>query len=148
MPIGKFLRWRCPTLLLLVLLLVPWLLGALPASSSSRSNDQNRTRLITYVLRQQIERHYSGKEIDDALSRAAFSLYVKQLDYQKRFLLDGEVAQLRDFELAIDDEIKAGRIELELVPRRRIQPVPEPEGAGPQRDPSRCEAVLARAGNA
>jgi len=112
MSIGKLLRCRCSALLVLVLLLVPWLLGALPASSASRNSDQNRTRLITYVLRQQIERHYSGKAIDDALSRAAFSLYVKQLDSQKRFLLDAEVAQLREFELAIDDEIRAGRIEM------------------------------------
>ena len=112
MPLVKILRWRFSVLLLLVLLLGPLLLGALPAASSSKSADQNRTRLISYVLRQQIERHYSGKEIDDTLSRAAFKLYVKQLDYQKRFLLESEVAQLRDFELAIDDEIRAGRIEL------------------------------------
>ena len=112
MPLVKIPRWRCSVLLLLVVLLVPWLLGALPAASTAKSADQNRTRLISYVLRQQIERHYSGKEIDDTLSRAAFKLYVKQLDYQKRFLLESEVAQLRDYELAIDDEIRAGRIEL------------------------------------
>ncbi len=112
MSFSKFLRWRCLCLLSLVALLGPWLLGALPAASTAKSADQNRTRLISYVLRQQIERHYSGKAIDDSLSRAAFNLYVKQLDYQKRFLLEHEVAQLRDYELAIDDEIRAGRIEL------------------------------------
>jgi len=111
MSFGKILRSRCSHLLMLAVLL-PWLLGALPVASAAKSADQNRNRLITYVLRQQIERHYSGKAIDDALSRAAFSLYVKQLDYQKRFLLDVDVAQLRGFELTIDDEIRAGRIEL------------------------------------
>jgi carboxyl-terminal processing protease len=72
--------------------------------------DDNRTRLLTYVLRRQVENHFSGKVIDDELSRAAFHLYIKQLDYQKRLLLAAEVEQLRVFEDRIDEEIHSGRV--------------------------------------
>ena len=72
--------------------------------------DQNRARLLTYVLKRQVENHFSGKAIDDELSHAAFLLYVKQLDYQKRLLLAAEVDQLRIFEDRIDDEVKSGRV--------------------------------------
>ena len=86
--------------------------GNLPLAATSPELDQNRTKILSYVLRQQVNHHFSGKAIDDELSRAAFQLYLKQLDYQKRFLLDSEVRQLRAFELKIDDEIESGRIEL------------------------------------
>jgi carboxyl-terminal processing protease len=87
-------------------------LGNLPLAATSPELDQNRTKILSYVLRQQVSHHFSGKAIDDELSRAAFQLYLKQLDFQKRFLLDSEVRQLRAFELKIDDEIESGRIEL------------------------------------
>jgi carboxyl-terminal processing protease len=74
--------------------------------------DQNRARLLTYVLRRQVENHFSGKAIDDSLSQAAFHLYVKQLDFQKRLFLEEEVNQLKIFSDRIDDEIKSGRIVL------------------------------------
>lgn len=74
--------------------------------------DQSRVRLLTYVLRQQIGHHFSGKPIDDNLSVSAFQLYLKQLDYQKRFLLDSEVRQIRAFEKRVDDEVLTGKIQL------------------------------------
>jgi carboxyl-terminal processing protease len=87
-------------------------LDSLPLAATNNDFDQDRTKLLTYVLRQQIGHHYSGKAIDNDLSRAAFQLYLKQLDYQKRFFLDNEVKQLRAFELQIDDEVKSGKIQL------------------------------------
>jgi len=103
-------RWMLlllvPIVLLLSVSLLPWdfLLAA-----TSPGHDQNRTKLLTYVLRQNVGHHYSGKDVDDSLSRAAFDLYLKQLDFQKRFLLDGEVRQIRAYEQQIDDEIRTGR---------------------------------------
>jgi carboxyl-terminal processing protease len=83
-----------------------------PFAATEPDFAQNRTRVLTYVLRQQVSHHFSGKAIDDALSRNAFQLYLKQLDFQKRYLLDSEVRQLRAFEQQIDDEILSGRIQL------------------------------------
>jgi carboxyl-terminal processing protease len=104
-------RWFRP-LLISVLLLVGGLL-VLPApvlATTPDELDQNRARLLTYVLKRQVENHFSGKQIDDDLSRAVFKLYIKQLDYQKRLLLAAEVEQLKIFEDRIDDEIESGRI--------------------------------------
>ncbi len=104
-------RWFRP-LLISVLLLVGGLL-VLPApifATTPDALDQNRAQLLTYVLKRQVENHFSGKQIDDDLSRAVFKLYIKQLDYQKRLLLAAEVEQLKIFEDRIDDEIESGRI--------------------------------------
>lgn len=89
-----------------VLLAMPAPMNATTADES----DQNRARLLTYVLKRQVENHFSGKAIDDELSAAAFDLYVKQLDYQKRLLLADEVDQLKIFADRIDDEVKSGRV--------------------------------------
>jgi len=105
-------RWLLLLLSVTVALTAALCLGDLPLAATTPHADQNRTKLLTYVLRQQTGYHYSGKAIDDDLSRAAFQLYLKQLDYQKRFLLDSEVRQLRAFELEVDDEIQSGRMEL------------------------------------
>jgi carboxyl-terminal processing protease len=73
----------------------------------------NRARLISYLLREQLsQHHYSHKALDDELSLAAFELYLKQLDPQKRFLLQRDVARLRAFAARIDDELNQGRFEL------------------------------------
>lgn len=76
----------------------------------------NRAKLLSFLLKQQLTaNHYSHKTIDDDFSRAAFNLYLKQLDGQKRFLLQKDVSQLKTYEVRIDDEINHGRIELPAV---------------------------------
>ena len=106
-------RWFRAVLISMTLLLAG--LFFLPAPMNATTPDElddNRARLLTYVLRRQVENHFSGKSLDDNLSRAAFQLYVKQLDYQKRLLLAAEVDQLEIFADKIDDEVQSGRIVL------------------------------------
>ena len=106
-------RWFRAILVSVTLLLAG--LFFLPAPMNAKTPDdldENRARLLTYVLRRQVENHFSGKSLDDNLSRAAFQLYVKQLDYQKRLLLAAEVDQLEVFADKIDDEVQSGRIVL------------------------------------
>ncbi|MBI5141737.1 MAG: carboxy terminal-processing peptidase [Nitrospirae bacterium] len=75
--------------------------------------ENNKARVVGYRLRQELPReHYSHKPLDDNLSHAAFDLYLKQLDYQKRFLLEDDVRKLRPYADKIDDEINLGDIEL------------------------------------
>ena len=77
-----------PKLLLLVLLFLP-----LSAWGKEDSFDTNRARLLGHMIQQQLSNnHYSQKATDDALSLASFDLYLKQLDFQKRFLLLEDVA--------------------------------------------------------
>ncbi|MFH0783643.1 MAG: carboxy terminal-processing peptidase [Pseudomonadota bacterium] len=56
--------------------------------------------------------HFSDKVINDELAKAAFHLYIKRLDYQKRFLLKKDVEQLAAFAPYIDDNLANGRITL------------------------------------
>jgi carboxyl-terminal processing protease len=98
----------------------------LTAVSSFAENgvDQKRNQLIGYMLYKQLPSiHFSDKKVDDALSQAAFDLFLKQLDYQKRFLLRKDVEQLGKYSLLIDDNLKSGNITLpdlgyELLARR------------------------------
>lgn len=104
-------RWFRALLISLTLILAALFVMPAPMSATpSGELDENRARILTYVLRRQVENHFSGKAIDDELSRAAFELYIKQLDYQKRLLLADEVDQLKIFEDRIDDEMISGRI--------------------------------------
>ena len=106
---NRFLRRAWPIAALLLLLLLPPTLSR--ASGDTTDFNYNRARLLSYLLREQLPlHHYSHKPIDDALSRAAFGLFLKQLDSQKRFLLKSDVAQLQDFADRIDDELNQGRI--------------------------------------
>jgi carboxyl-terminal processing protease len=71
--------------------------------------DQKRNQLIGYMLDKELPVvHFSHKKMDESLSRAAFDLYLKQLDYQKRFLLSSDVTALRSFALSIADNLEHG----------------------------------------
>ncbi len=93
-----------------VLLLI--LAGATQVSAE-RSFDSNRARLLGHMIQQQLNRHhYSDKKFDDELSASAYELYLKQLDGQKRFLLQADIKAMSTSELLIDDAIRSGRLDL------------------------------------
>lgn len=52
--------------------------------------------------------HFSDKEMDDKQAAAAFNLYLKQLDFQKRFLLAKDAEELGAFGPYIDDNLEQG----------------------------------------
>ncbi|OEU76810.1 MAG: tail-specific protease [Desulfuromonadales bacterium C00003093] len=106
MRIKSFLSIKLLFLLILLLPLLSW-------GKTSEQFDYNRARLLGHMIQQQLSRnHYSQKPTDDKLSHAAFDLYLKQLDFQKRFLLLEDVAQLKAFQDQIDDSIRRGRLDL------------------------------------
>ena len=97
------------------------LLTLLPISSWGKevdTFDTNRARLLGHMLQQQLSgKHYSQKPTDDELSKAAFDLYLKQLDFQKRFLWQEDADILGKFRNEIDDSIRRGRLDLPLAGR-------------------------------
>ncbi len=121
------------------LLLVFALLPGFSLAKIADDFDSNRARLLGHMMQQQLNRyHYSQKPTDDALSHAAFDLYLKQLDFQKRFLLLKDVAQLEKFRDQIDDSIRRGRLDLPKVGRdllnqriAQVQKISEELLAGP-----------------
>ena len=56
--------------------------------------------------------HFSDKAMTDDLAFAAFDLYLKQLDYQKRFLLQSDVDRLSGLAPGIDNNLLRGSIVL------------------------------------
>jgi carboxyl-terminal processing protease len=111
-------RFGFAALLLLLLLCGP--VAAAPAPPTSF--DAQRAKLLGFILSQHLVRHhYSHKSIDDTLSRAAFDLYIKQLDAQKRFLLRTDLQQLKAYEAYIDNEIRRGTIHLPLHAAELLQ---------------------------
>ena len=71
--------------------------------------DEKRNELIGYMLYKQLPSiHFSDKNMNDDLAQASFDLYLKQLDYQKRFLLQKDVAELSRYATAIDNNLKSG----------------------------------------
>ena len=71
--------------------------------------DQKRNQLIGYMLDKELPViHFSHKEMNESLSLAAFDLYLKQLDYQKRFLLSSDETVLRSFAPHVADNLEHG----------------------------------------
>ncbi len=96
-------------LLLLILLLFPCSTTAKTSDPEGISAFQKRNRLIGYMLAKQLPAiHFSDKEMNDEQAGAAFILYIKQLDFQKRFLLQKDVEELAAFGSYIDDNLEQG----------------------------------------
>lgn len=107
--------------ILIKILLLTLLLPAAGWAKDAPDFDSNRARLLGHMIQQQLSRnHYGQKPIDDKLSHAAFDLYLKQLDFQKRFLLLEDVAQLKGFQDQIDDSIRRGRLDLSKTGRNLL----------------------------
>lgn len=95
--------------LLLSLLVAPLAL----AKADAPEIDSSRNKLIGYMLSKQLPvMHFSDKVMNDDLAFAAFDLYLKQLDYQKRFLLQSDVEKLSLLAPAIDNNLLEGEIVL------------------------------------
>ncbi|TGE29867.1 carboxy terminal-processing peptidase [Hymenobacter metallicola] len=64
--------------------------------------------LIKAMLQGLSAAHYQPEKVDDTFSKRVFDLYLKRVDYNKKFLLQSDVAQLRKFQSDIDDQVKRG----------------------------------------
>jgi carboxyl-terminal processing protease len=114
---GRVTSVLCRCLVLFLLVLLPFSVFA----EEPDSFDANRARLLGHMLQQELSyKHYSQKPTDDNLSRAAFDLYIKQLDAGKRFLLQSDIAELETYRDSIDDAIRRGRLDLPLRGRELL----------------------------
>ncbi len=78
--------------------------------------EYQRAKILASMIRQDLTKlHFSHKKIDDALSREAFSQYLKLLDGRKLLLLAQDVKKLSVYSEMIDDEINNGTFELPLL---------------------------------
>ncbi len=71
--------------------------------------DQKRNQLIGDMLDKELPAvHFSHKKMNESQSIEIFTLFLKQLDYQKRFLLSSDVTMLRSFAPNIADNLEHG----------------------------------------
>ncbi|MCC2547830.1 carboxy terminal-processing peptidase [Hymenobacter sp. BT175] len=67
--------------------------------------DEILTRAMLQVLS---SAHYQPERIDDNFSKRVFELTLKRIDYNKKFLLQSDIAQLKKYQTDIDDQVKRG----------------------------------------
>ncbi|MBI5632497.1 MAG: carboxy terminal-processing peptidase [Nitrospirae bacterium] len=107
---NDFLRFF---IVFLLLFLLPPGPGIAQDMQQPANHEANRAKLLSYLIRKDLEtRHFTHKKIDDKMSEAAFGLYLKQLDYQKRILLREDVVNLRKYVKLMDDEMNSGNLAL------------------------------------
>jgi len=74
--------------------------------------DPREVKLSSIVVKLLEEEHLRHRRIDDALSRKSFDQYLEQLDPSKMFLLKADAQKLESHADRIDDELRAGRLDL------------------------------------
>jgi carboxyl-terminal processing protease len=55
--------------------------------------------------------HYQEHKIDDNFSEQVFDLYIKRLDFSKRFLTEGDLERMKSYRHKLDDEIQGSSLE-------------------------------------
>lgn len=78
--------------------------------------------VLARILLRELERdHFAAPKLDDAFAAKVLDVYLKRLDPQKRFLLDADVAVLRDQQNEIDDQLKKGRYDISETANHLLQ---------------------------
>lgn len=67
----------------------------------------NNYQIISQLLYDSVnQNHYEPQKIDDAYSEKVFDLYIKRLDYGKKFLLKSDIEQLSIYKHSLDEQWK------------------------------------------
>lgn len=71
-------------------------------------------------------RHYEPQNIDDELSERVFDIYLERLDFNKRYLLESDVKELRKYEYKIDDQLESKQFDFfnlssDLIHKRLLE---------------------------
>ncbi len=74
--------------------------------------DPREAALSHAVLELLEQQHLLRKHVDDALSRTAFGMYMDRIDASKMFLLKSDRDSLTKYDDKIDDELRAGSLDL------------------------------------
>ncbi|OFY84275.1 MAG: tail-specific protease [Bacteroidetes bacterium RIFCSPLOWO2_12_FULL_35_15] len=92
-----------------LLLLIPVALVAI-FSYAFIATQTDKDQAIDQILMQSLKTmHYSPKEINDDFSQKVFKLYTQRLDYNKKFLIQSDIDDLKKMDRSIDDDITAGK---------------------------------------
>jgi carboxyl-terminal processing protease len=99
--------------------------GVLAFNKLGHTDDPpGRYEVIMSLVGQMLkEGHYQPKPIDDAFSQEVFTKYLKSLDGEKKFFLQGDVKTLGPLAIHIDDELRGAPLDCflsinELIKKR------------------------------
>lgn len=93
-------------------ILKPVLLFVVISLSSFAVYQFGKNHLLLEMLMSALDQaHYSPLKINDEFSEKAFTLYIKRLDTNKKFLLKEDVEALSKYKQKIDDEIQNGTLD-------------------------------------
>lgn len=105
-----------------LLFLIPVAAIALVSYTYSIQNDKEEA--IDQIIMQSLNAsHYSPQVVNDDFSEKVLKLYSHRLDYNKKFLIQDDLIELKKFEHLIDDDINTGKFtffdkSLELIDNR------------------------------
>jgi len=93
-----------------ILLIIPVAALAFLSYSYILKTDKEEAidRLLIHSLN---SNHFSPQIINDAFSDKVFKLYIQNLDYSKKFLIQPDIQLLKEYELTIDDDVNDGNFE-------------------------------------
>jgi carboxyl-terminal processing protease len=90
---------------------IAFLLNSFSPFSSGDPDPRKESVLVRSVVEGLSRLHYQPVKIDDEFSENVFASYLKDLDSGKRFFTKDDVAQLKQYERALDDQALAGTFE-------------------------------------
>lgn len=81
-------------------------------SSQTLDDPKSRYEKVLRLVGEMLEEgHFSPRKIDDDFSKDIFKKFLQSLDPDKIYFLSGDVAQLKKYELQLDDEIRGTSLE-------------------------------------
>ena len=105
-----------------LLFLIP--VAAIALVSYTYSIQNEKEEAIDQIIMQSLNAsHYSPQVVDDDFSEKVFKLYSQRLDYNKKFLIQDDIVELKKFEHLIDEDINTGKFtffdkSIELIDKR------------------------------
>lgn len=95
-----------------IILVLFFSLTAFISDSKTDENNKERNALLNRVLIYVLDNaHYSPCDINDEFSASVFNDYIEKLDYNKIFLVQSDIENLKKYKTEIDDEIKKGNFD-------------------------------------
>jgi carboxyl-terminal processing protease len=74
--------------------------------------DNKESLLIRLMMQGLSQNHYKEVAIDDTFSEEAFEMYLKRLDYNKRYFIKDDIEKMGRYQSQIDDEVNNGTYQL------------------------------------
>jgi len=84
---------------------------------TSSSSLSDREKILIQAIVEVTKEHYSRAEMDEKFSEKAFNLFIKSIDYNKRFLLSSDVKYLNKYKERMAYDFKNGNTEIVNVVR-------------------------------